>query len=198
MAQQVKIANATYNDVPSILCPDANGVFHPFVDPSVTTATANDVLSGKQFVNSAGNIVNGLLALGLEYETGTWTPSSNTSDYTIPFQRTHSDAPFFYLIANSTDTYNSQTNTNHAVIFASWWKLLNVGIKTSSSASSAANIAYFYRANSSTSMTASNYSLQSIVDYSKTTGIRAYTLSNTRYWRSGIPYKWIAVWKPTN
>lgn len=198
MAQQVKIANATYNDVPSILCPDANGVFHPFVDPSVTTATANDVVSGKQFINSAGTIVNGLLTLGLEYETGTWTPSSNTVDYTIPFQNAHTEPPFFYLIANASNTYNSQTNTNQAAFYASWQKIFGVSIRPSSDTSYAANLAYLYRGNSSSSLTASNYALSSTTDYAKTTGIRAYTLSSNRYWRSGIHYKWIAVWNPTS
>lgn len=46
MAQQVRIAGATYEDVPSIEVPDAGGVRHSFVDTSGATATADKVLQG--------------------------------------------------------------------------------------------------------------------------------------------------------
>ena len=64
MAQQVKIAGALFNDVPYIQCPDVNDVYHPFVDPSVTTAAASDVAQGKQFIAADGTLTQGTASGG--------------------------------------------------------------------------------------------------------------------------------------
>ena len=64
MAQQVVIAGALFNDVPSISVPDSNSVWHPFVDPSVTTAAASDVASGKQFIAADGTLTTGTASGG--------------------------------------------------------------------------------------------------------------------------------------
>ena len=54
MAQQVVIAGALFNDVPSISVPDSNNVYHPFVDTSDADATAGDIASGKTaYVNGS-------------------------------------------------------------------------------------------------------------------------------------------------
>lgn len=47
MAQEVKIAGATYSNVPSIRVPDSNGTYHSFMDTSDADATASDIVSGK-------------------------------------------------------------------------------------------------------------------------------------------------------
>lgn len=46
MAQEVKIAGATYSNVPSIRVPDSNNVFHSFVDSSDATATSDKIIEG--------------------------------------------------------------------------------------------------------------------------------------------------------
>ena len=47
MAQQVKIAGALFENVPSISVPDASDVWHEFMDTSDADAVAADIASGK-------------------------------------------------------------------------------------------------------------------------------------------------------
>lgn len=54
MAQDLIIANAQYNGVPSISIPTQGGGSASFVDVSSTTATANDVASGRVFYDANG------------------------------------------------------------------------------------------------------------------------------------------------
>lgn len=60
MAQQVVIAGALFNDVPSISVPDSNNVWHPFLDTTIASnaAAASDIAQGKlAYVN--GSLVTG-------------------------------------------------------------------------------------------------------------------------------------------
>lgn len=60
MAQQVVIAGAMFNDVPAISVPDANNVYHSFLDTTIANnaAQASDITSGKlAYVN--GSLVTG-------------------------------------------------------------------------------------------------------------------------------------------
>ena len=87
MAQQVKIAGALFNDVPYIQCPDVNDVYHPFVDPSITTATESDVAQGKVFVKADGSTGTGTASGGGATlitksitANGTYNASSDNAD----------------------------------------------------------------------------------------------------------------------
>lgn len=64
MAQTITIANATYPDVPSIVCNKQGGGTAVFADPSGTTAAASDVAQGKLFLNSSGILTQGTASGG--------------------------------------------------------------------------------------------------------------------------------------
>ena len=87
MAQQVVIAGALFNDVPSISVPDSNSVYHPFTDVSDTTAAAADVASGKYFYTAAGVKTAGTASGGSPTlitksitQNGTYNASSDNAD----------------------------------------------------------------------------------------------------------------------
>lgn len=70
MAQEVRIAGATYQSVPSISVPDSNNTYHSFTDVTDTTATASDVASGKYFYTNAGVKTEGTITDGNNLEYG--------------------------------------------------------------------------------------------------------------------------------
>lgn len=122
MAQQVVIAGAMFNDVPSISVPDSNNTYHPFTDVSDTTAAAADVASGKYFYTAAGvktagtasgggggqypwlgsgaekvgTIINRLINLANDTDYDSWTASTTATT----------------IIAADTDPYYTASNLN--------------------------------------------------------------------------------------
>ena len=76
MAQNITLLGANYSNVPAVTLPKTGGGTARFDDVSVTTATANDVLSGKAFVASNGTLTNGTVAFSTIY-TGSSTPASS-------------------------------------------------------------------------------------------------------------------------
>lgn len=59
MAQNITIMGASYSDVPAVQLPKTGGGTARFDDASVTTATAEDVASGKVFLSSNGTVTVG-------------------------------------------------------------------------------------------------------------------------------------------
>lgn len=147
---------------------------------------------------------------GLVYETGTWTPTEDVANYTITLNGTHTVAPWFYMIADASNTYSDVKNTNYCVMYKNWEQSLGAFFYPSSTSLYYGETRLFYRGSNTTSITngssvfSHSYSDPSSASnsypryWATESSIRAYTNSSTRYWRAGRTYKWIAVWAPTS
>ena len=234
MAQSVSLWGATYSDVPAIEVPKSGGGTASFTDVTDTTATASDVLSGKYFYTAAGEKTlgtgtgggggsvtqdqDGFIVLpptgggtpsgGLEYETGTWTPSANTESYFISFTNTHTVAPSYYTIEDATGTFSNQYANIHLVNYVNFqqitgepidvdggttfrYGLVNTQVRSGTNTLAVQNtqITVPYTDSADSTSSCSRF-------WAKETGILAYRGSGY-YFRSDRTYKWIAVWAPT-
>ena len=155
MAQEVVIAGAVYSDVPSILVPDSNNVYHPFIDTSDATARAGNIVNPyTAYVNGAkvtgtaslSNMSIVLSALttggqletitgitGLIYESGEWTPESDIDRGTISYAGTHTTPPMFAIVVDTTESNNNTANTNVFFAFADAYQANGYGFRSSSS-----------------------------------------------------------------
>lgn len=146
---------------------------------------------------------------GLEYEEGIWTPSEDVAIYLIQFNNTHTTAPFYYAISDTTGTYYATENTNFGIRYLNWEQVLGSGIAPSSIQTHYGRLDVIYRgtnnANFNTTSSVITFPSSSTEDnstvypryWASETRIRADSNSTTRYWRAGRTYKWIAVWAPT-
>ena len=87
MAQDIVIAGATFNAVPSIVVPTSGNGTAVFVDPSPTTATDSDVASGKVYFKADGTQSTGTASGGSATlitksitANGTYNASSDNAD----------------------------------------------------------------------------------------------------------------------
>lgn len=146
---------------------------------------------------------------GLEFETGTYEPSSNTSGEKILFANTHSEAPVFIMMADATGTADTTSNTNMQFVWYDYYKLYGAGIPWSSSAYRYATAFYVYRATNTGNLTQgathcaynSDNSGSGAINYPRfwtdELGFTPNSASTSRYWRAGRTYKWIAIWRQT-
>ena len=208
-SKNLVLKGATWNGVESVDFPVSGGGTARYVETSDADAAAGDIASGKKaYVN--GSLITGTASGGggggLEYETGTWTPTSDVSEYTIQFTDAHTVAPFFYCIVDATNTYDDTLQSNGSVTFVNWNVALGA-IYYASATGPRYGLSYpRYRASSASGDTASvstfsglSGSSDSYADWWATSsGIKATSKSSSRYWRAGRTYKWIAVWAPTS
>ena len=148
-------------------------------------------------------------ASGLEFETGTYEPSADTSGEKILFANTHSEAPAFIMMVDATGTADTTPNTNMQFVWCDYYKLYRIGLPWSSSAFRYATAFYIYRASSATALTQgathcaynSDNAGSGAINYPRfwtdELGFTPNSASTSRYWRAGRTYKWFAIWKQT-
>ena len=209
-APNISLMNATYSAVAGVTLPKSGGgtATFPWVEGSETKTQIGtyDVTSLAQIVINVAGGGGG----GLEYETGTYTPTEDIARPTIQWANTHTEAPILVLFSDQTGAVHSATNSNFNFMYCDFYKLWGHGIPYSSSGFRYAVAYYSYRGSSTSSLSSSgticsrNSDSTSASDtsypryWASPTDFHPYTNHTSRYWRSGRTYKWIAVWKPTS
>ena len=237
MAQNISLMGADFSAVPSVLLPKTGGGTASFTDVTDTTAAAADVAAGKYFYTASGvrtqgtnsggggggsltQDANGYLVVpttggggggsGLEYEEGTWTPTTDSNRPEILFTNTHTATPIMIMMSDATGDYDATTYTNLAFFYMDFELAFGEPFYQSDSTSGTYYVISYnrYRAASATGSTASAKFLttpsSNTTDsnanypryYAKPDRFYPY-IADASYWRVGRTYKWIAVWAPS-
>ena len=179
------------------------------INGTAVTVTASELVSGSDTVttndtydvtNLAQLIVNVSGSGGLEYETGTLTPTSDASTPIIEFSNTHTDIPSYINIVDTTGTTATSSSCLYWT-FMNWYTAFGAVVKTTNSANMYGRYQYGYKSSSGASAgnidcTNTGSSSGGLYYLVSTDRFGPYCGSGNRYWRSGRTYKWIAVWAP--
>lgn len=141
---------------------------------------------------------------GLEYETGSWTPSSSVARGEIQFSNNHTEPPAIIVLA-TTSTSNPSTNSALEFVYLDWEKLTGSWIKTDfiNLRFTYATVYYLYTSMSSSVSSGRTTCFQtgdgdSGISYkkyfAKNNAFYPYALADSRKWQGRTTYKWIAVW----
>lgn len=204
----ISLLGATYNGVTGVTLPKSGGgtATFPWVEGS-QTITQNGTVDVTALAQVVVNVAGGG-GSGLEYETGTYKPSSDVAQPTISFSNTHSTMPFFVMMWDGTGTNASTSYSNLSFIYADWSAFNGEGVPNAGQSNCRYGlVSYCYRANSTSSVsqtvTALTYPSSNTGSGSSayprywvtSTNFKPGTASTSRYWKSGRTYKWYAVWK---
>ena len=175
------------------------------------TVSASELVSGSQTITENGtfdvtNLSQVLVNAGLEYETGTYTPTSDIARPTISFAKTHTTTPFLVMMVETISTaYSISNNSNVAFYFFDVYRAFSEGYPYNTSTSYPAFAQYLYRSNSTNAQSTSHIQYNSDNTGASSTAysrywvteseFHPYSNSTSRYWRSGRTYKWYAIWK---
>lgn len=181
------------------------------LDISDTTAVASDVAQGKYFYTADGTKTAGTASGGggLEYETGTWTPTEDVANPTINFADSHTNPPISIIFYDATGTEDFTGNSDWVFAWSDFSQVGGVPISISSTANGYAKASLTVRTTSTTSFSSWQYDVRT--PYSDTSASSNYQYrywvtasrfcpfanQSSRYCRVGRTYKWIAVWAPT-
>jgi len=113
MAQNITIMGATYTDVPAVELQKTGGGVARFTDVTDTTATAQDVLTGKYFFNSAGVLTQGTNSGGggaSNFVTGTFTTGSSAGVATTSISYSGSGYPIMAYVVVEGGAYEAGTD----------------------------------------------------------------------------------------
>ena len=204
----ISLLGATYSGVSGVQLPKSGGgtATFPWVEGS-QTITQNGTVDVTTLAEVIVNVAGGG-GSGLEYETGTYTPSSDSARPTISFSKTHSTFPILVAMVDTSAASGITSNSNTSFVFFDMYALTGGGYPYSTSATRYAIAYYSYRSsNSSTgSITQVQYNNGNTSDSSTSysrywatqSNFHPYSNSTSRYWRKNRTYKWIAVWAPTS
>ncbi len=146
----------------------------------------------------------GTLTGGLEYESGSYTPSANASRPTISFSNVHTNPPAFVLMSDTSSASGITQNSNLVFMLCDPYRCFGSGFPISTSSTKYGIAYYTYKTSSSTSSNGSqtsssddptSSSYQYYRYFADAENFYPYSISTSRYWRSGRTYKWIAIWK---
>ena len=139
---------------------------------------------------------------GLEYETGSYTPTSDINRPTISFTNSHTGRPFSVVLWDTTGTAPA-SNSSQAWSISSWYDISGDTITgTSTGVVYYARVQFLYWSTSTGSNGANISALtggsNNCFDYYiSSSWFQPYGGSTSRYWRAGRTYKWIAIWAPS-
>lgn len=188
------------------------------VDSSDLTSVANAIRTAggttaplsfpSEFISAIQAIGGGGGGSGItEFETGTYTTNSNISRPTISFSDAHSVPPSIIVFADATGTSERTANTNYSFTLIDFYRIFGTGVPSGSTGVAGNTFVFYTGRDSSTSSTItgsmvcaqnSDNTGSSSTSYSRyfatPSNFKPYTGSNSRYWRSGRTYKWVAIW----
>lgn len=166
------------------------------------TVPSSTLLSGysalvDQISGGGGGVVN--------YETGTYTPTSDTIKPTISFSNPHNTLPILAIMIDTTTSFNYAANTNVSVVVIYFETAIGT-LTQSSTVKRYGQVMYTYK---TTSSSVSNSSV--MITYPATNTTNSTTSyprywftessfmpssgSSNRSWVAGHTYRWIAVWQ---
>ena len=145
---------------------------------------------------------------GFDFESGTWTPDESVAHGEISFAKIHAKRPTIALVCANDAVYDDTLNTNYSFAFIAYEDFaLPCPVNESTSkyyaqtipASRTTSAVGF--SNTGAKMIGYSYTEEietPTVDYQQfyvtESSIKPYTGANTRYWKSGKQYKWVAIW----
>ena len=197
--QQTAVASGVYTTGAVTVAPIPSQYIIPSGSQTITTNNTYDVTAlAEVVVNVAGSS-------GLTYETGTYTPTSDTARPTISFSNSHTNPPILVALSDTSAASGITSNSNILFVFWDPYQQNGAGYPYSTSATRYSVAYYSYRSSNGTSSAAtliqynSSNTGDSSTSYSRywasASNFHPYSNSTSRYFRANRNYKWIAVWK---
>ena len=200
---KISLLGATYSGVSGVSLPKNGGgtATFPWVEGS-QTITQNGTVDVTALAEVVINVAGGS---GLTYEQGTYTPTSDAYRPTISWAKTHTEAPILVAMSDVSAASSITSSSNLLFVYFDPYKIFGSGFPYSTSATRYAVAYYSYRSSNrvSSSATIITYNSDNTSSSANTyprywaspTDFHPYSNSNSRYWRNGRTYKWVAVWK---
>jgi len=177
------------------------------ITSSPLTVTQNGTYTAEAGTAYSQVMVN--VPSGLTYETGTYTPTSDTARPTISYANSHTGWPLYIVMEDVSEGASKASGYN------TFWSITYFEnpltyISPSSSSTRYGIVNYQYYSGNSPNFTTTegtyNLTTSASSDGNSGTGNTGYWITSTgfkpgsgsasRYWKAGCQYKWIAVWPP--